>query len=133
MRFLEAHVGSRGGDALVTFTPNVLNEETLCSVADDLVCLAKESCAKALHLDVGRVDFLTASALSGLVALRGRLLNEGISFALCNVKGRVYEVITLMRLTDVLGVQREAAASRRDGVRAVEEMDDRPAGVQAPR
>ena len=106
MRFLVSQVQSPQGVAFVTFTPNVLNEETLSSVADDLVRMAKESGAKALHLDVGRVDFLPASGLCSLVALRRRLLNEGLAFALRNVKRRVCEVIELTSLASLLGVQR---------------------------
>jgi anti-anti-sigma regulatory factor len=103
MRFLIPNGQTPPKAAHAEFAHNVLDAGTLRSVADGLVLLSKESGAKALHLDVGRVDLLTAGGLSGLVALRARLLEEGVSLSLRNVKGRVYRVLALTRLSTVLG------------------------------
>jgi anti-anti-sigma factor len=103
MRFLIPNVRAPGNAAHAVFNPNVLDAETLGGVADDLVLLAKESRANALHLDLERVDFLTAGGLSGLLVLRARLLEEGVSLTLRNVNGLVYRVLALTRLSAVLG------------------------------
>jgi anti-anti-sigma factor len=119
MRFLISNAEAPSKAAHAVFTPSVLDAETLGSVADGLVLLSKESRASTLRLDLGRVDFLTAGGLSGLVALRARLLEEGVSLTLRNVKGRVYQVLALTRLAKVLGAlpHELAVPVRREGER----------------
>ncbi len=111
MQFLIPQYQSGGKAVRVAFAPNVLNQETLATVMDDLVRVAKESGSRVLHLDLGAVDLLTAGGRSGLLTLRGRLLGEGVRLRLRNVKRRVFEVIELTHLGEALGASRHEPAA----------------------
>jgi anti-anti-sigma regulatory factor len=60
---------------------------------------------RALLLDLGGVQVLTAEDLGRLVALHNCLLDSGGRLILCNVGQRAFEVLELTRLTELLDVR----------------------------
>jgi anti-anti-sigma regulatory factor len=70
--------------------------------------VAKEG-RHALHLDLGNVVLPTAAGLGRLVALHRELRATGGQLVLCNVHDRVFEVLVLTRLTELLDVRPDPA------------------------
>jgi anti-anti-sigma factor len=94
---------------VVKFQGQILDDQTVQGVVEHLVQQAKKAGGHVLHLDLGDVDYMTASCLGGLIDLRQQLLSVGIGLTLGNVKRRVYEVFKLTRLTQVFDVHPKQA------------------------
>lgn len=96
-------VGSR---TIVTFTQSQLDDAAVRALNDDLDHLAEELGTGELHLDFGRVEYLSSAGLGKAVALHQRLSAAGGRLALVNLGPLLYELFEVTHLNKVLDVRR---------------------------
>jgi anti-anti-sigma factor len=91
----------------VRLTAKVLRGEDLKGFTRRLLGEVRESGHKALLLDLGEVEWPTASGLGKLVVLHTQLEATGVELALCNVGPLVYEAVEVTGLNKLLNVRQE--------------------------
>src|SRR4051812_7100082 len=106
-----AEIEASQGGTLVRFPAGVLDAEAVRAVRRELARSADPSLRRDLSLDLGNVRFVTAEALSGLVALHGELRACGKALTVVNVRPLLAEVFAVTRLTGSLGVRPESSRS----------------------
>ncbi len=80
------------------------------ALAGQLLPVAGRRGPCTLLLDFAGVDFLTAAALGGLVALHARLRDLGGRLVLANLSPRLREVFEVVRLDTLLDLRRARAS-----------------------
>jgi len=70
-----------------------------------LLGLARSRPGRNLHLDLGRLEYLSSTGLGLLVALHHQVRAAGGRLSLLNVAAPVYEVFSVTRLTSLLDVR----------------------------
>ncbi len=78
------------------------------AIGDRLISLAQERECEKLILDLGRVSYVTATALGKLIAVRQELVSRGKTLVLKNVRRHVYEVLCVTGLEEIFDVRRPA-------------------------
>jgi anti-sigma B factor antagonist len=107
---LPLHLARRGDAVHVTFTDPSLGTTNAEDVGRHLVALADEPECREIHLDLGRVEFLTSTFLGKLLAMHKRMKARGGVLTLAHVKPLVYEIFAVTQLTRVLHIQPDESA-----------------------
>jgi anti-anti-sigma factor len=102
-RFFE--VNTVGDVKWVRFTEEDLGDRHIHAIGEQLFLLADDVGKHKLHLDFGKVNFLTGGGLGKLITLHKKVERAGSQLALCNVDARLYEVFEVTRLTQILDVR----------------------------
>jgi anti-sigma B factor antagonist len=82
-----------------------LDENTTHAVKDRLFEVADTMEPDELHLDLGRVQWLTSVALGMVISLHRRLDQADKRLVLCNVRDGVGELLRLTRLDTLLDIR----------------------------
>jgi anti-sigma B factor antagonist len=104
------HAHKAGDVTLATVLAEDLCEVNAQAVGQALDRLVEGVARPRLRLDLGRVHYLTSTALGNLVVLHKRVREAGGELALLNVTDPVYEVFEVTRLHRVLDVRRPVAS-----------------------
>lgn len=105
MQFLQLE--KHGTATVVRLTTTTLEPE----VSRQISRLFRDAVQPIVHLDLGRVEFVTAEAIGKLITLRRELHDLGGSLTIRNVNPHIYEVFQLVRLTNILNIENVPALS----------------------
>ncbi len=92
--------------ALVQVVSEELGEDQIQEVGSELLAVADRLAHGQLRVDLGKVRYLTSTALATFVNLHRRLGNRGGHLVLSNVRDVVYEIFEVTCLHQVLDVRR---------------------------
>jgi anti-sigma B factor antagonist len=91
--------------AIASLTTKSLTEANVGAVGKELSTLLGQLGGQSLQLDLGAVEFVSSMGLGKLLSLSKKVRESGGELSLRNVRPKVYEVLVLTRLTDILDVQ----------------------------
>jgi anti-sigma B factor antagonist len=86
-----------------------LSEWNVEEVRVQLLDLASRCEERQLHLDLGRMEYLTSSGLGAFLVLNKKVRAGGGRLRLDNVSPGLYELFALTRLTTVLDVRQQGS------------------------
>lgn len=94
-----------GDSGLVSLDVSHLGESEIEQVRTQLLEAAAGLQGQDLHVDLGRLEYLSSSGLGLFLGLHREVRAAGGRLSLHNVRGVVYEVFAVTRLTTVLDVR----------------------------
>ena len=100
----------------ITISTEELNEDNLPTLAAQMFAIAEGLDGGRLEVDLGKVGYLTSTALGKFVGLNKRVRDRGGRLILTNLTDVVYEVFEVTQLHRVLDIRRaEGADASREG------------------
>ncbi len=110
---------TRGNVSLVRLNMKSLIESNIEPIRTQLLDLAAQREAHHLHLDLGRVEFLTSTGLGLFLLLHKAMRESGGRLSLHNVKELIYEIFSVTRLTMILDVRQEGPEEQPESAESV--------------
>jgi anti-sigma B factor antagonist len=104
---LPPKVEQRGGVKIITFTAGQVRDVENV-IATELEGLTDDLGECHLLLDFTNVEFITSVELGTLIGLHKRMKATGGRLTLFNLNLQVFEVFTVTRLENLIGICREA-------------------------
>ena len=104
---------SQVGDATVVrlLDREIRGEAASNDLEPELTRLVSEGGAKNVLLDLGKVEFVTSSAIVQLIMLNGALSNAGARLILCSLRPEVYDAFSMMKLDTLFQIEDNEAAA----------------------
>lgn len=104
---------SKVGDATVVrlLDREIRGEAASNDLEPELTRLVSEGGAKNVLLDLGKVEFVTSSAIVQLIMLNGALSNAGARLILCSLRPEVYDAFSMMKLDTLFQIEDNEAAA----------------------
>ena len=103
---LQPHIEAFEDATVVKVAVEELGEANLQAFAEELSAVIDGLAHRPLHLDLGRVRYLTSTALGKLIALHKRVRERGGRLTLVNLTPLVYEVFEVTQLHRLLDIRR---------------------------
>lgn len=104
---------SQAGDTTVVrlLDREIRGEAASNDLEPELTRLVSEGGAKNVLLDLGKVEFVTSSAIVQLIMLNGALANAGARLILCALRPEVYDAFSMMKLDTLFQIEDNEAAA----------------------
>ena len=101
-----------GPVALITLTDRDLNDPNAQGLGEELFAFTEHFAGTELCLDMGRVAYLSSTALGKFISLNKKVKAGGGRLRLVSVDPTLYELFSVTRLTTVMDVCGKAATPR---------------------
>lgn len=99
------HVEHLGEVTLVRFRRSeILDEGVIEDIGNELFKLVQQERRRRLLLNLGNVDRLSTAMIGKFVAAQKKAQAETGQLALCNIDAGIYQVLELLKLTDVFKI-----------------------------
>jgi anti-anti-sigma factor len=104
---------SQIGDATVVrlLDREIRGEAASNDLEPELTRLVSAEGAKCVLLDLGKVEFVTSSAIVQLIMLNSALANAGARLILCALRPEVYDAFSMMKLDTLFQIEDDEAAA----------------------
>jgi anti-sigma B factor antagonist len=104
---------SQVGDATVVrlLDKEIRGEAASNDLEPELTRLVTAEGAKRVLLDMGKVEFVTSSAIVQLIMLNSALTNAGARLILCTLRPEVYDAFSMMKLDTLFQIEDDEAAA----------------------
>ncbi len=104
---------SQDGDVAVVclLDKEIRGEAASNDLEPELTRLVSSDGARQVLLDLGRVEFVTSSAIVQLIMLNTALTNAGARLILCSLRPEVYDAFSTMRLDTLFQIEDDRTAA----------------------
>jgi anti-sigma B factor antagonist len=104
---------SKIGDATVVrlLDKEIRGEAASNDLEPELTRLVTEEGTTKVLLDLGKVEFVTSSAIVQLIMLNSALANSGARLILCSLRPEVYDAFSMMKLDTLFQIEDDEASA----------------------